>query len=64
VGEITHGKTGDEGVLPASPRTYNGGDLATRNAGSSPYSVYRVFQKGLYNFERVYEFIQRTCAVF
>jgi hypothetical protein len=26
--------------------------------------LYRVFQKELYNFERVYKFIQRTFAVF
>jgi hypothetical protein len=27
-------------------------------------ATYRVFEKELYNFERVYKFIQRTCAVF
>jgi hypothetical protein len=26
--------------------------------------LYRVFQKELHNFERLYEFIQRTCTVF
>jgi hypothetical protein len=26
--------------------------------------IYRVFQKELYNFGSVYEFIQRACAVF
>jgi hypothetical protein len=30
----------------------------------STYNIFRVFQKELYNFERVWTFIQRTCIVF
>jgi hypothetical protein len=29
-----------------------------------PFIIYRVFQKELYNFKRVYTFIQKTCTVF
>jgi hypothetical protein len=28
------------------------------------YTKYKIFQKELYNFERSYKFIQRTCTVF
>jgi hypothetical protein len=28
------------------------------------FTVYRVFEKELYNFESLYTFIQRTCTVF